>query len=242
MNLGQTLIASSSDTLAHTAAHLVASWIQEIVAQNRIARIALSGGSTPRAMNRILAGLPLPWASTEWFWVDDRFVEPQSPRSNLGAARTDLFDRLTVSPQAIHGMPFGPDIQACASTYEEILKKSFVLPGPGAGPLPAFDLLLLGVGDDGHTASLFPGDPSIDEVNRWVIPVREAEGREARLTLSRPVITAAKRVVVLAQGASKREPLRRAREQGSLHEIPSRLVQEVQGELFWLLDTSAAGY
>jgi 6-phosphogluconolactonase len=241
MPLVDTLIAADGDALARTAAHLVRAWVSEAAAARGVARVALSGGSTPRAMNRLLAAMDLPWTSTEWFWVDDRFVPPENPRSNLGAARADLFDRLPTAPRAVHGMPFGPDPAACAETYEMTLASAFGLPGPGAGPLPAFDLLLLGVGDDGHTASLFPGDPYIDETTRWVIPVAEAEGREARLTLSRPVITAARRVVVLAQGPSKREPLRLARAPGPLREVPSRLVREVQGELLWLLDASAAG-
>jgi 6-phosphogluconolactonase len=241
MPLEDTLIAADGDALARTAAHLVHAWVSEAAAARGVARVALSGGSTPRAMNRLLAAMDLPWTSTEWFWVDDRFVPPDNPRSNLGAARADLFDRLPSTPRAVHGMPFGQDPAACAETYEKTLANAFGLPGPGAGPLPAFDLLLLGVGDDGHTASLFPGDPYIDEATRWVIPVAAAEGREARLTLSRPVITAARRVVVLAQGPSKREPLRLARAPGPLREVPSRLVREVQGELLWLLDASAAG-
>jgi 6-phosphogluconolactonase len=240
MNQGQTLIAADGDALALIAAHLVRAWVSEAAAARGVARVALSGGSTPRAMNRHLATMDLPWASTEWYWVDDRFVPPENPRSNLGAARSDLFDRLSASPRAVHGMPYGPSLDESAAAYEATLAAGFGLPGPAPGVLPVFDLLLLGVGDDGHTASLFPGDPFVDTEDRWVIPVPAAEGREARLTLSRAVITAARRVAVLAQGASKRGPIQQARAPGSLREVPARLVREVRGELLWLLDASAA--
>ncbi|MCU0658976.1 MAG: 6-phosphogluconolactonase [Polyangiaceae bacterium] len=240
MNTGETLVAADGDALARIAAHLVAAWAREAAAARGVARVALSGGSTPRAMNRLLASMELPWSQIELYWVDDRFVPADHPRSNLGAARADLLDHLATPPRGVHGMPHGPSLERCALDYEQTLARGFGLAGPG-GPLPSFDLLLLGVGDDGHTASLFPGDAAVDEVGRWVVPVSAAEGREERLSLTRPVLTAARRVAVLAQGASKREPLRRARQQGPLGEVPARLVQQVQGELLWLLDAAAAG-
>jgi len=241
MNTGDTLVAADGDALARIAAHLVRAWVCEAVSARGVARIALSGGSTPRAMARLLAPADLPWAETEWFWVDERFVAHDSPRSNYGAARQDLFGALATAPRAVHPMPFGDDIQVCADQYEAALARSFGLarPADGGSTLPSFDLLLLGVGDDGHTASLFPGDPYIDVVDRWVIPVAAAEGREARLTLSRPVIAAARRVAVLAQGASKKKPLADARAPGPLREVPSRLTREARGELLWLLDAAA---
>ncbi|MCS6898430.1 MAG: 6-phosphogluconolactonase [Myxococcales bacterium] len=239
MNQGDTLIAADGEALARIAAHLVRAWVSEAAAVRGVARVALSGGSTPRAMNRLLASMDLPWSATEWYWVDERFVPADSPRSNLGAARSDLFDRLLAPPRAIHGMPHGPSLDESAVAYEATLAASFGLPGPSIGTYPVFDLLLLGVGDDGHTASLFPGEPFVDVEDRWVIPVPPGEGHEARLTLSRPVIVHARRVVVMAQGASKRGPIQQARAPGSLREVPARLVREVRGELLWLLDAAA---
>jgi 6-phosphogluconolactonase len=241
MTMPETLVAADGESLARIAAHFTRAWVTEAVAARGVARVAISGGSTPRVMNRILASLALPWAATEWFWVDERFVEHQSPRSNYGAARQDLFDALSTPPRGVHPVPFGASAEASADEYERTIARSFDLkrPGEGGERLPVFDLLLLGVGDDGHTASLFPGDAEIERTDRWVLPVAAAEGREARVTLSRPVITAARRVVVLAQGASKRGPIQRAREAGSLREVPSRLTREVSGELLWLLDAAA---
>jgi 6-phosphogluconolactonase len=240
-NVGEVLVAADADALARVAAHLVRAWVLEAVAADRgPARVALSGGSTPKAMFHILAKLPMPWQQIEWFWVDERAVPADHPRSNYGAARADLFDRVPAPAELVHPLtPPGPDLEAAARAYEALLARRFGLPGPGAGEAPAFDVLLLGVGDDAHTASLFPGEPHVDIVDRWVAAVPPAEGREARLTLTAPVLTAARRVAMLAQGASKREPIRQARAAGDLREVPSRITRQVRGELYWLVDAAA---
>ena len=243
-NRGELLVAADSDSLTRLAAHLVRAWVAEAAKTNHdgIARIAISGGSTPRAMNKLLATMSVPWAATEWFWVDERAVPMASPRSNSGAAQDDLFSHLKVQPRGVHAMQGDhADLDDAARAYEKILGTSFgiqPLASGGVG-LPAFDLLLLGIGDDGHTASLFPGGDQVEITDRWVVPVPAAEGREARITLTRPVITAARRVVVLAQGEAKRGPIELARGPGALREIPSRLTQEVRGELLWLIDAAA---
>lgn len=236
-NLGHVLVAADGDALAQIAAHFVRALVGEAAARG-VARIAISGGSTPRAMNRILASLDLPWGATEWFWVDERAVPDESDRSNYGAARSDLFSKLTTPPRGVYPMIASPaTLDADARAYEALMARSFGLSAGSAAP--SFDLLLLGIGDDAHTASLFPGDPFVDETDRWVVGVPAAEGREARLTLTRPVITAAKRVIVLAQGSAKKGPIERARSAGSLREAPSRLTREVRGELLWLVDAAA---
>ncbi|HEU4404760.1 MAG TPA: 6-phosphogluconolactonase [Polyangiaceae bacterium] len=238
-NAGEVLVAADAESLARLAAHWLRAWALEAVARGGPARIALSGGSTPRAMFRVLAGLPLPWQKTEWFWVDDRAVPADHPRSNYGAARADLFDRVPVPPEQVHPMtPDGPDLDAVARRYEARLAERFGLPGPG-GEAPAFDLVLLGIGDDGHTASLFPGEPHVDITDRWVVAVPAAEGREARLTLTAPVIAASRRAVMLVQGEAKREPVRQARAPGSAREVPARVTQQIRGELYWLVDAAA---
>jgi 6-phosphogluconolactonase len=240
-NAGELLVAADADALARVAAHFVRAWVLEATARGDApARIALSGGSTPKAMFRVLAGLSLPWPKTEWFWVDDRAVPADNPRSNYGAARADLFDRVSVPADRVHPMtPDGPDLDAVARRYEARLAERFGLRGPGGGEAPAFDLVLLGIGDDGHTASLFPGEPHVDVADRWVIAVPAAEGREARLTLTAPVIAASRRALVLAQGQAKREPIRKARAAGDLREVPARVTQQVRGELYWLVDAAA---
>ncbi len=239
-NTGEVLVAADADALARLSAHFLRAWVLEAVARGggAPARVALSGGSTPRAMFRVLAGLELPWQKTEWFWVDERAVPADHPRSNYGAARADLFDRVPVPPAQVHPLtPDGPDLGAAARRYEARLAERFGL-SPGGGP-PAFDVVLLGIGDDGHTASLFPGEATVEVSDAWVVAVPASEGREERLTLTAPVLAAARRAIVLAQGESKREPVRRARASGSAREVPARVTQQVRGELYWLVDPGA---
>jgi 6-phosphogluconolactonase len=238
--LGEMLVAADGDSLARIAARLTAGWIAEALNESKdgIARIAFSGGSTPRVMMRHLTELAIPWGKVEIFWVDDRAVPADSPRSNFGAAKEDLLSKLSVPPLGVH--PFrgdAADLDVAASEHETLL--SWKLGAPKGGEPPRFDVMWLGIGDDGHTASLFPGDPFVHVTDRWVVHVPAAPGREARLTLTKPVITAAKRLALLAQGASKKGPLTRARERGSLDETPARLVLDARGDLVWLIDEAA---
>jgi len=244
LNFGDILVAANSDSLARIGAHLIRTWITETVQRNGTARIALSGGSTPRAMFRVLATFSLPWQQTEWFWVDERTVPMDSPRSNFGAAREDLFRHVPVAPECLHAMVTddGSNPEASAKRYEQLLAEKFALDEPStdhSDTCPVFDLVLLGVGDDGHTASLFPHERSLDVMDRWVLAVPAKGEREARITLTRPVLTQARRVVMLAQGAGKQTIIRKARSPGVLSETPARLTQAVQGELIWLVDQEA---
>ena len=239
-NAGDVLVAADAESLARIGAHLVRAWLLEAAARGDApARVAVSGGSTPRAMFRILAGLALPWEKTEWFWVDERAVPADHPRSNYGAARADLFERVPVPPAQVHPLtPDGPDLDAVARRYEALLAQRFGLRGPG-GEAPAFDVMLLGIGDDGHTASLFPGEATVEVTDRWVAAVPAGEGREERLTLTSPVIAAARRSIMLVQGEGKREAIRRARSAGDLRDVPARVTRQVRGELYWLVDQAA---
>jgi 6-phosphogluconolactonase len=231
-NAGTVLVAADGASLAQIAAHLVRALIGEAAANpERTAKIAISGGSTPRVMNRHLASLDVPWDRVDVFWVDERFVPYDNPRSNYGAAREDLFSKVT-APR-VHAMPTSGDLNAAARDYAARLRETF------SGHPPVFDLILLGIGDDGHTASLFPGEPFVDEEHQTVIGVPASGDREARLSLSRPVIAAAKRIVVLAQGEAKRGPIADARSEGSRKQTPARITRECQGEVLWLIDKAA---
>ena len=160
--------------------------------------VALAGGSTPRRLYERLATCAFPWSATEIFFGDERCVPPDHPGSNYRMADEALLSKV---PANVHRMP----AETCAAeAYEEELRQVF-----GAGP-PEFDLVLLGLGEDGHTASLFPGDPALEEKERWVIRVERPD--HARLTLTLPVLSAAKVALFLVLGAAKREALQRLRD------------------------------
>lgn len=231
-NAGAVLVAADPAALALTAAHLVRALVGEAAGRGQdTAKIALSGGSTPRVMNRHLASLDVPWDRVDVFWVDERFVPYDNPRSNYGAAREDLFSR--VGAPRVHAMPTTGDIGAAARDYTARIRETW------QGKPPVFDLVLLGIGDDGHTASLFPDEPFVDDESAYCLAIPANGDREARLTLSRPVITAARRIVVLAQGASKKDPIARARSEGSRRQTPARITRECKGEVLWLVDAAA---
>ena len=170
--------------------------------------VALAGGSTPRRLYERLATCAFPWSETEIFFGDERCVPPDHPDSNYRMAGEALLSKV---PANVHRMP-GETCDAAA--YEEELRQLF-----GAG-LPEFDLVLLGLGEDGHTASLFPGDPALEEKERWVVRVERPD--HARLTLTLPVLSAAKVALFLVLGAAKREALQRLRDGD---DIPAARVQ-----------------
>jgi 6-phosphogluconolactonase len=157
--------------------------------------LALAGGSTPRRLYERLAACDFPWSETEVFFGDERCVPPDHPDSNYRMAHEALLSRVEAR---VHRMP-GETCDAAA--YEAEITRLF---GPG---LPEFDLVLLGLGVDGHTASLFPGDPALDVTDHRVVRVRRPD--HPRLTLTLPVLSAAKVAMFLVSGESKREPLRR---------------------------------
>ena len=170
--------------------------------------VALAGGSTPRRLYERLATCRFPWPETEVFFGDERCVPPDHPDSNYRMASEALLSNV---PANVHRMPG----ETCdAEAYEEELRQVF-----GAGP-PEFDLVLLGLGEDGHTASLFPGDPALEEKQRWVVRVERPD--HSRLTLTPPVLSAAHVALFLVSGAAKREALQRLRAGG---DIPAALVQ-----------------
>ena len=170
--------------------------------------VVLAGGSTPRALYERLAQSDLPWSSMDVFFGDERCVPPDHPDSNYRMAREALLSKV---PARVHRMK-GETCDAAA--YERALRRIF-----GAGP-PTFDLVILGLGSDGHTASLFQGDPALGERERWV--VRVARPDHSRITLTLPVLSAAREVLFLVAGAGKREALQRllAREA-----VPAALVE-----------------
>ncbi len=197
-------------TLAELASALAAG-IAELTAE-RLARaavftIALPGGETPRALGRALVGErreDIDWERVHFFWGDERYVPPGDPRSNFRMAREALLSHVPAPPWNIHPMRTNlPDPDEAARLYEADLRRQF------SPPWPEFDLALLGLGRDGHTASLFAGSPGLSASNRWVVAVRAPVEPVVRLTLTLPVFNHARRVYFLAAGAEKAEALGR---------------------------------
>ena len=205
--------------------------------------VALSGGSTPRAMHALLAAPPfaarIDWSKVYVFWSDERCVAPQDAESNYGNARASLLIHVHIPPeniQRVHG-ELAPE--HAAQKYEDKLREFF------AGKAPRFDLVLLGLGEDGHTASLFPGAPGIRENSRWAVAVKHAVPPLPlvdRVTLTPPVINAAANVTFLVTGAAKAERLRQVlRDPYNPDRLPAQVVRPKDGKLFWFLDEAAAG-
>ena len=230
--------AASREEHAALAAELLARAIQSAIDERGVARVALSGGTTPSDTYRALAALGLPWAQVEWYQVDERAGDPASPRSNYAAAARDLG-----VDDGAHGKLFrmaseAPDLDAAARAYDALLRRTF-----GVAAAVSFDAMTLGLGDDGHTASLFPGLSVVGIDDRLVVAVPEqpAKKLEARLTLTAPVILEARLVVMIVRGENKRAPVAAARRPGSEEEIPARLLHRARGRVVWILDSAAAG-
>jgi 6-phosphogluconolactonase len=221
------------------AATRMARCIRDAVAARGRAAIALSGGNTPKpAYAKIATDPKIDWSLVDVFFVDERAVSPDSDRSNYKMVRMALLDPAKIEPKSAFRMTGeAKDLDVAAREYEALIRKHV---RPGA--LPAFDLLVLGVGDDGHTASLFPGRPEVEVTDRLVVSVPSHNGLEPRITLTAPVIEAARNVLVLALGKAKQGPLERVWEvSGSRSETPARIVRDVKGAITWVIDKAAGG-
>jgi 6-phosphogluconolactonase len=214
---------------------------QAIVERGR-ACVALAGGSTPERMHKLMASQAykdsIDWPAVRFFMGDERFVPADDPRSNFGMIRRTIFETgANVSPDNL--FPIATDTKTAndaALAYEETLHRE--LPGG------RFDVIFLGLGEDGHTASLFPGFPSLDEADRWVVasPPGRLPPSVERVTLTYPVLNAARNVMFLTAGEKKKTALALARDPATdFHQIPAAGVQPTDGRLLWLVDRAAAG-
>ena len=207
--------------------------------------IALSGGSTPRGLHALLAGDlavrdRLPWHNLHFFWGDERHVPPDDPQSNYRMAYDTLLSLAPVPLENIHRVPAEePDVILVAEKYEQGLYAFF---GLEAGQLPRFDCILLGMGPDGHTASLFPGTEALHETKRLVAANWVDKFKTYRITLTVPVLNHADLVVFLVSGAEKAEALKEVL-QGEYRpdRFPAQLIRPDNGRLLWLVDQAAAG-
>ena len=268
-------------SLVEAAADIIVEEARRAVEKRGRFNLALAGGSTPRPVYRLLAAPPLagemPWPQIEVFWGDERCVDPADPRSNERMAREVLLDHVPIPAEQIHPMRctglgiagaggavrYGEAVAGrAADDYERLLRTRFAEAGaaegvataaaPEAGAQPlGLDLVLLGMGDNGHTASLFPGSAVLYEQERWVASAQEDPGTAAatsgagerlwRVTLTVPFIDRAALVLFVVSGASKAAAVRGALEgEADPHELPALAIRPPTGRLWWLLDRAAA--
>jgi 6-phosphogluconolactonase len=243
------VICQSPATLSQIAAELMHSAIARAVSSRGVARIALSGGSTPREAYRLLGGLPFDRERTHWYWVDERAAPPSSPRSNFALARDELLSPAGVPPHSVFRMEAEREpITAAAAEYANLLLREFALDQrealeldeAGRSPL-ALDLVVAGIGPDGHTASLFPGSGAALREDNLVVAVTPGGALEPRLSLSPPVLVGARRILILCTGREKRAAVAAAQSQGSEDEVPARIYQRARpGAVTLLVDRDAA--
>ena len=202
--------------------------------------VAISGGSTPRRMYRMLAEEPyssaIQWDKTYIFWVDERCVPENGSDSNYGAAKKDFLNRVSVPEAQVYPMPGELPPKQGAQKYQKALIDFFHLED---GRFPTFDLIFLGMGTDGHTASLFPGHRTVDEKKRMVVAVKGGNPDVNRLTMTLPVLNRARQIVFLISGKEKAVTLKTVFEDDQTR-LPVQKIHALDGELTWLLDREAA--
>jgi len=233
---------STPQELSAAAAEEVVIAANEAVGQRGKFTIALSGGSTPKNLFNLLATNArnsLPWNQTFFFWGDERHVPPSDPDSNYRMADETMLSKVPVPPANVFRIPAeNPDASTAAAAYEQMLRKFFNVE---AGQVPQFDLILLGMGPDGHTASLFPGTEALHEKSKLVVANWVEKLKAYRITLTLPVLNAARRVVFLAGGTDKAAALHEVLEgEGPGEQHPAKLVRPTNGKLIWLIDRAAA--
>lgn len=235
---GQVRLCRDTAALSHEAALYFAEAAAQAVAERGRFAVALSGGSTPKSLYSLLAGDEfrgrISWGQAHFFWGDERCVPPDDPQSNYRMAHETLLARVPVPPVNVHRMAGeDPDPLRAARKYEEELRAFF------GEALPRFDLVLLGLGEEGHTASLFPDSPALEERERLVAAPYVDKLRAYRLTLTLPVLNAAARVAFLAAGKSKRAILPQVLYGTGTVPVPAQRVRPLQGALLWFIDEEA---
>jgi 6-phosphogluconolactonase len=233
------LTFADTEKLTHAAADYIVKVAQESIASHGRFTFALSGGTTPKKLYGLLATEPyrsqIDWERVEIFWSDERCVPPDDAESNYHLAQEVMFSRLTLLTSQIHRMPADEvDRDAAAAKYSQEMQRVF------GEALPRFDLIQLGMGPEGHTASLFPHQPSLHEQRLLVMPVSVPKPPPPRLTFTPPVLNAARHTLFLVTGGEKADAVQAVLE-GDYQpdEYPAQIVQPTQGEVTWMLDNAA---
>lgn len=238
----EVVVLPDSAAVAAEAAARTADVCGRAAASRGACALALSGGETPKPLYALLAAEPyrsrIPWGRVEVFWGDERCVPPDDPRSNYRLAHDLLLSKVPLPAGQIHRMPGDTrDHAAAANAYAETLRRR--LPATADG-WPRFDLILLGIGDNAHTASLFPRSAALRERARAVVAEYVESAKMWRMTLTVPVLTHAVEVVFMVSGAAKAPAVRAALEEPPNDEVPAAFIRPADGRVTWLLDSAAA--
>jgi 6-phosphogluconolactonase len=230
--------------MALASARLFATRVEQAVAKRGIARVAISGGSTPKAMFELLSDparpflTTVPWDKLQLFWVDERCVPPSDPESNYGVCKELLLTKVPIPEANVFRMEGELPPEEAAARYESTLRNVMKLEGAES---PAFDLVALGMGPDGHTASLFPHTEALDVMNQLVVANHVAQKDTWRITLTWPVINQAAEVAFEIDGAAKADVLAEVLTgPKDVERLPSQLIRPANGKLLFLLDEAAA--
>jgi 6-phosphogluconolactonase len=237
-------VGTTPEEVAQNAAQMFADSVNHAVAARGLARVAISGGSTPKAVFELLASpdapflTGIPWEKLQLFWVDERCVPPTHEESNYRMTKATMLNKLPLPAENIHRMEGELDPEEAASRYEAEIRNSFKLEG---AQTPTFDLILLGLGPDGHTASLFPHTDGLNEMARIVLANHVPQKDVWRITLTWPVITQGREVAFLIEGEDKAEMVETVFAGPYDPEtLPAQLIRPASGKLTLLLDTAAA--
>ncbi len=233
-------VLPTTEAAAQAKARFVATLAKECSTSHGRFTIALSGGSTPRRLYEVLASPPyskeMAWDRWQVFWSDERCVPPDHQESNYRMAKEELLDHVAIPDTNVHRMRGEDDPDEAAQAYEDVVREVF------QSPAPSFDLILLGIGDDGHTASLFPGTLALGERDRLVVDNWVPDLQVHRITFTLPLINAAKVVAFLDTDETKAGVLRQVLEPAPGEDMPpAGLVQPSPGVVHWFLTTAAAG-
>lgn len=244
-------ICEDAAAVGMAAAAIFVRQAQEAVAARGVFSVALAGGSTPKHCYELLAQAPrrqhISWPDVQVFWGDERCVGDDDPRNNARMARQSLLNRVPIVTSHIHPIRCNGDAAAEAARYDKLLRHALLVPavpGSAAEIAPTLDLVLLGLGQNGHTASLLPASAVLQERQRWAAEVTEVAGTSPevpRITMTLPILNGARMVVFMAFGEDKAEVVR-AVLQGPQDgkRLPAQLIRPVSGVLIWLLDRQAA--
>jgi 6-phosphogluconolactonase len=237
-------VFASPTATARAAAQLFSDAAVKAAKDRGVARLAISGGTTPKSMFQLLADpaepflKQVPWDRIELFWVDERCVPPDNAESNYRMTKEALLSKVPLPAERVHRMEGELEPEVAAARYESMIRNTFRLEG---AQIPTFDLILLGMGDDGHTASLFPHTDALNEMSHIVVPNRVPQKDAWRITLTWPVINQGREVAFLIEGEEKAQVL---------HDVflnpyqpdtyPSQIIRPASGQLMLLLDRAAA--